>query len=118
MTLDEIKVKFQSELQRKNPNPRSRRYSEELRKAVIDSIHLNRYTMAAVRSALGVSSTALSKWISTGITQDTRLPAPKQEDFIAAKIMGRQEVSLQQLAMAGEPMRLYLPNGVRLDFNC
>ncbi|HYX35163.1 MAG TPA: transposase [Oligoflexus sp.] len=117
MTLDEIKVKFQNELQRKNSNPRSRRYSAELKKAVVDSIHLNGYTMAAVRSTLGVSGTALSKWVSTGLSEPASLPAPQQEDFISAKIVDR-EVSLQRLSYAGEPMKLYLPNGVRLDFNC
>jgi transposase-like protein len=118
MTLDEIKVKFQNELQRKNSNPRSRRYSKELRKAVTASIRLNGYTMTAVKSTLGVSSTALSKWISTDLTADANMATPQQEEFIAAKIMGRQEVSLQRLVAAGEPMKLYLPNGVRLDFNC
>ncbi|HYX38295.1 MAG TPA: transposase [Oligoflexus sp.] len=118
MTLDEIKVKFQSELQRKNSNPRSRRYSKELRKAVTASIRLNGYTMTAVRSTLGVSSTALSKWISTDLVEGVHKAAPQQEDFIAAKIMGGQEVPLQRLVTAGEPMKLYLPNGVRLDFNC
>jgi hypothetical protein len=48
--------------------------------------------MAAVMSALGVSSTALSKWISTGLTENMSVPAPQQEWCIATKIIDRQEV--------------------------
>ncbi|WP_324951038.1 hypothetical protein [Oligoflexus sp.] len=46
-------MKFKSELQ-SELNPRSRRYSEELKDAVRAAIHANRYSIAAVRDALGV----------------------------------------------------------------
>ncbi|MDQ3235691.1 MAG: hypothetical protein M3Q07_28100 [Pseudobdellovibrionaceae bacterium] len=117
MTLDQVKMKFKSELQ-SDVNPRSRRYSEELKDAVRAAIHANGYSVAAVRDALGVSSTAISKWISGDPMGHEDLPPDPQGEFIAARIMGRQEVSIQRSTMiAGEKMKLYLPNGVRLEFN-
>jgi transposase-like protein len=118
MTLDQIKIKFKSELQ-SAINPRSRRYSEEFKTAVRASIHANGYSVASVKEALGVSSTALSKWISSDLRVSDDLNDQAQDDFIAAKIVERQEVSVQRpVVIAGDKMKLYLPNGVRLDFNC
>lgn len=112
MTLDEIKTKFQSELESKDGNPRSRRYSPAFKQAVIAAISTNNYSVSSIKDALGVSPTALSKWISGQMTVED----PGPEHFIAAKVVTKQDDSILPHSPGAPRMTLHLPNGVRLDF--
>ncbi|HYX34231.1 MAG TPA: hypothetical protein VE954_14095 [Oligoflexus sp.] len=118
MILEEIKRSFASELTKTDTNPRSRRYSRDLKDAVLPAMRNHGLGVTDVTRTLGISATAVSNWVSSGFARAEFASDFTEQGFIAAKLVPLQEdVERPKAFMHQRLLTISLPSGVNLEIS-
>lgn len=118
MNFDDIKFQFAAELSSPIVNPRSRRYSKELKAAVISAMKAHETSVYEVSKTLGLSATAVYNWISREPTSHREAELKSEELFIPAKLVTSQGDSDRPKALVGlRSVIIHMPAGEKIELN-
>ncbi len=115
MNFDEIKFKFEHELTNSTVKPRSRRYSQELKMAVITAMKSQEKSIYETSKALGLSATTIYNWISKEPSPNSQ---PIEELFIPEKLVTTQQERLPGQVLSDKRcVTIYLHSGEKIEFS-